>query len=348
MVKADQITNANPSNRKICIIDSGYYMGHEDLQDTSVTASPDKSTGNPYADAFGHGTHVAGTIAALANRVGVVGVNSGGVLNLHIVKVFGDDGIWAYSSSLIAALDECRQANANVVSMSLGGDMPSRVENNAFANAYAAGVLSVAAAGNGGDRRTSYPAGYESVVSVAASTATRSLRPSRNRTEMSNSPHRVLPCCLRYHSWTPTLSRPVISTYSGTWIENAARTPGVTAVLTDGGLCEATNSGWSGQVVLCERGSISFYDKVHNIESSGGVAAVIFNNVDGGFLGTLGDGNSSSIAAIGLSRADGLALKRVASGKTPPWSALLTNPQAGMRRGMGPRWRRHTYPAWQH
>ena len=122
MVQADQITNANPSNRKVCIIDSGYYMGHEDLQDTSVTASPDKNTGNPYTDAFGHGTHVAGTIAALANRVGVVGVNSGGVLNLHIVKVFGDDGIWAYSSNLIAALDECRRANANVVSMSLGGD----------------------------------------------------------------------------------------------------------------------------------------------------------------------------------------------------------------------------------
>jgi hypothetical protein len=52
--------------------------------------------------------------------------------------------------------------------MSLGGHRKSRTEDIAFTNAYNNGVLSIAAAGNGGNRRTSYPAGYASVVSVAA------------------------------------------------------------------------------------------------------------------------------------------------------------------------------------
>lgn len=51
------------------------------------------------------GTHVAGTIAALGgNGKGVVGVVGNGNLNLHIVRVFGDNGFWAWTSTLIAAV----------------------------------------------------------------------------------------------------------------------------------------------------------------------------------------------------------------------------------------------------
>ena len=60
------------SNRKICIIDSGFYTGHEDLQGVTV----DGDNGNlPWnQDGSGHGTHVAGTIAAMNNALGVIGV----------------------------------------------------------------------------------------------------------------------------------------------------------------------------------------------------------------------------------------------------------------------------------
>jgi hypothetical protein len=54
----------------------------------------------------------------------------------------------------------------------------------------------------------------------------------------------------------------------------------------------APHGAWAGKVVLCERGVISFYDKVINVQNSGGAAAVIYNNVPGGFLGTLGEGSS--------------------------------------------------------
>jgi serine protease len=76
-------------------------------------------------------------------------------------------------------------------------------------------------------------------------------------------------------------------------------------------LCDTTGS-YGGKVVLCERGVISFYDKVMNVQNSGGVAAVIYNNVAGGFSGTLGEGNSSTIPAISISREDGL----IVMGKT--------------------------------
>jgi serine protease len=169
MVQADQLADSGAATRKVCIIDSGYHHAHDDLQIAGVTASTDSATGDPFVDQHGHGTHVAGTIAAVGgNGLGVRGINPSQWLQLHIVKVFGQSGIWAYSSDLVAALGECRAAGAHVVSMSLGGGPSTVAEENAFADAWAAGVLSIAAAGNGGSNEVSYPAGYDSVVSVAA------------------------------------------------------------------------------------------------------------------------------------------------------------------------------------
>ncbi len=151
-VQADLVTYNAASGLTVCIIDSGYSLGHEDLQSANVTASPDPGTGDPFFDGSHHGTHVAGTIAALSNGVGVVGVVPGGDLNLHIVKVFGNSGTWAYSSTLVAALDKCEtEGGAEIVSMSLGGSFKSRTEQRAFDRAYTRGVLSIAAAGNDGN-----------------------------------------------------------------------------------------------------------------------------------------------------------------------------------------------------
>ncbi len=305
MVQADQLADADPSNRRVCIIDSGYYKGHEDLQDGSVTASPDSGTGDPFTDGSGHGTHVAGTIAAMGgNSAGVVGVNPGSKLNLHIVKVFGDSGTWAYSSDLASALTECRDAGSNVVSMSLGGGRPSSLEERAFNNAYSAGVLSIAAAGNAGDTTTSYPAGYGSVVSVAAIDHNKNVADFSQKNadvEIAAPGVAVLSTVPYIETNTATVDN---VTYQGGHIEFAARSTGVSGALVDGGRCAATGA-WTGKVVLCERGDISFFDKVMNVQNSGGVAAIIYNNVSGGFSGTLGEGNSSTVPAIALSQEDG-------------------------------------------
>ena len=172
MVQANQLADNMSGNRKVCIMDTGYTLNHPDLPSTGITGNDgygSNNTGNWYNDGNGHGTHVAGTIAAVGgNGQGVVGVNPSGQLGLHIVKVFNDQGRWAYGSDLIKAIEQCEAAGANVTSMSLGGSGSSTAERNAFQASYNRGVLHIAAAGNGGNSSLSYPASYDDVVSVAA------------------------------------------------------------------------------------------------------------------------------------------------------------------------------------
>ena len=166
-VEADIVSDTSAGNRTVCIIDSGYDIRHSDLSGNAVSGTNDSGTGQWSTPGGSHGTHVAGTIAAMTNGSGVVGVMPNGNVNLHIIKVFNEAG-WGYSSSLVAAVDKCVTAGANVVSMSLGGSGSSTTERNVFSNYYNQGVLSIAAAGNDGNTAHSYPASYDAVVSVAA------------------------------------------------------------------------------------------------------------------------------------------------------------------------------------
>lgn len=182
MVQAPQLSDAAAGEVLVCIIDSGYSGGHPDLpHGAQVQGSNDAGTGSWSSDENGHGTHVAGTIAAVGgNDLGVVGVLPNQSVPLQIVKVFGANG-WAYSSNLVGALNACKQGMSNrgftrmVINMSLGGSVPSKTEEQAFNQAYGQNVLSVAAAGNAGNTSKSYPASYGSVVSVAAIDANKQL-----------------------------------------------------------------------------------------------------------------------------------------------------------------------------
>ncbi|ABK39419.1 S8 family peptidase [Aeromonas hydrophila] len=182
MVQAPQLSDAAAGEVLVCIIDSGYSGGHPDLpHGAQVQGSNDAGTGSWSSDENGHGTHVAGTIAAVGgNDQGVVGVLPNQSVPLQIVKVFGANG-WAYSSNLVGALNACKQGMSNrgfthmVINMSLGGSVPSKTEEQAFNQAYGQNVLSVAAAGNAGNTSKSYPASYGSVVSVAAIDANKQL-----------------------------------------------------------------------------------------------------------------------------------------------------------------------------
>jgi serine protease len=319
MVQADkiQIDPAVAAAKKICIIDSGYYDGHEDLKDVGDGVSHADMTGSGTwnKDSCGHGSHVAGTISAIAsNNLGVVGANPG--VSLHIVKVFGDDVPdsgscgWTYASTLVSALNACVAKGANVVSMSLGGSLSSRTEDRAFSDAYSKNnILSIAAAGNGGNNRTSYPAGYSSVISVAAVDANETLASfsQRNKDVELAAPGVAV---LSTVPWNQTNSLSAgTSTWNGSWIEGAARTTGTVGTILDGGQCTSVDS-WNSAVVLCQRGTNSFAEKVANVKTGGGVAAVIYNNVASDpacdvFSGTLN--GTSTIPAIALSCADGSA-----------------------------------------
>ncbi|MGY3969467.1 S8 family peptidase [Aeromonas enteropelogenes] len=182
MVQAPELSDAAAGEVLVCIIDSGYSGNHPDLpHGAQVQGSNNAGTGSWSSDENGHGTHVAGTIAAVSgNDMGVVGVLPNQSVPLHIIKVFGANG-WAYTSNLVGALNACQQAMSSrgftrmVINMSLGGSVPSKTEERAFNQAYSQNVLSVAAAGNAGNTSKSYPASYSSVVSVAAIDANKQL-----------------------------------------------------------------------------------------------------------------------------------------------------------------------------
>lgn len=300
---------ANISDCYVCIIDSGYFKQHDDLQNVNVIAAP-QGTENVFEDGCGHGSHVAGTVAAMAgNGTGVVGVNGGSNLNLVISRVFGNDCKWAYASSLVKALDACKAkrpaGKQMVISMSLGGSLKSRTEDSAFTKAHNEGFLSIAAAGNDGNSRVSYPAGYAAVVSVAAVDANE----QKASFSQYNSDVELAAPGVSVLSTVPWIGSSITVDsvkYLGSHISNSGKTDGVSGPLVNGGRCTSTGS-WSGAVVLCERGDVSFKVKVDNVTNSGGKAAVIYNNVPGGFAGTCDDGTGTTCSGvgIGISQEDG-------------------------------------------
>lgn len=309
MVQADDLALQPASaNRTICIIDSGYNLGHEDLPANNVNGTNDPGTGNWYTDENHHGTHVAGTIAAVAgNNKGVVGVFGNQNVNLHIIKVFGADG-WAYSSSLVAAAQNCESAGANVISMSLGGTFSSKTEDRYFSGAFNRGVLSIAAAGNDGNTRKSYPASYASVVSVAAVDANKMVADFSQK----NDAVEVSGPGVGVKSTVPMGMGAEASVTVGTSGFDALSMEGspngdATGPLVDCGLGTSACPGGGGQVCLISRGDIAFADKVLACQNGGGVAAVVYNNEPGALSGTLGE-VATDIPSIGVSDTQGAAL----------------------------------------
>jgi len=161
---------------KICVLDSGVMASHEDFRQSKFDGYYGNEFVSPYwyEDNKGHGTHIAGTIAASDNTIGIVGIAP--KAETYIVRVFDDDRNFygfsdgtAYSTDLIAAATICKEWGADVINASLGGTSYNRVEEDFFKSLYHDhGILTVAASGNGGDDQNVYPAAYEGVLSVGA------------------------------------------------------------------------------------------------------------------------------------------------------------------------------------
>jgi len=328
MVQADQFPDMdlNAGNRKICIIDSGYDNTHEDLQHVRLTGEDDLGGAGEWdVDGTHHGTHVAGTIAAVNQAgLGVVGVLPNKKIHLHIIKVFGDDGAWAYSSTLAAAAKKCQAAGANVITMSLGGPIPNTTEKNTFTKLQQAGILSIAAAGNGGNMQTSYPAGYVPVMSVGAldeNMAWASFSQRNADVEIAGPGVAVLSTVPMGVGSDSDLTVGA-TTYAPGAMDGSPKTT-ASAPLADFGLGDAVDTSVAGKVCLIQRGNIAFSDKVLNCQNSGGVGAVVYNNIAGGFAGTL-SGVATTIPSVTASDTEGASMSGQL-GQTATITVMPTN-----------------------
>jgi serine protease len=152
----------------VAVIDTGVDAGHQDLAGQvlqGVSLVPGVPTS---ADDNGHGTHVAGIIAATTNNaVGIRGAAPG--VKILPIKALNSGGSGSYST-VATAINTAVTQGAKVINMSLGGTVPSTIFDAAVANANAHGVTVVAAAGNNGTTGSpaSYPAATQGVVGVGA------------------------------------------------------------------------------------------------------------------------------------------------------------------------------------
>ncbi len=156
---------------KVAVIDTGVDVDHPDLVGKVAAAHNSMATSpstTDVTDASGHGTHVAGIVAAVTgNGAGVAG--AGFDTSVLAVKAgdtggFSDDDI---AAGLIWAADN----GAAVINLSLGGPTTSPVLSNAVSYAQARGALVVAAAGNDGATQPSYPAALAEVIAVGSTDA---------------------------------------------------------------------------------------------------------------------------------------------------------------------------------
>jgi len=185
---------------KLAIIDTGEDVTHPELAKATVAlskcfitneAGTAQSTGNFVTDGFGHGTDVTGIAEASAdNDYGFVG--DAGNVSLMLYRVFptpddncaspdstaaqNDPQCGADDTDIISAIDNAVANGANVISMSLGGNVctspgvdPDTAEGAAIANAIANNVIVVAAAGNSGGEGVDAPACDAGVIAVGAS-----------------------------------------------------------------------------------------------------------------------------------------------------------------------------------
>lgn len=152
----------------VAVVDTGIDLHHPDLEKQIIASRTFVPGTTSAADDNGHGTHVAGVIAAESNNsVGIAGVAPG--CKLLAVKVLDAKGE-GNTSDIVAGLLYAADAGARIINLSLGGGSGSRALEEAIRYAHGKGSLVVAAMGNDGRNVQEYPAAYAGVLSVGATT----------------------------------------------------------------------------------------------------------------------------------------------------------------------------------
>lgn len=297
---------------KVAVIDTGIDEAHPAVASRFISAANFVGgSQSDYKDEVGHGTHVAGTVLADGVSGGLVGVAP--EASLYAAKVCGSLG--CSTVAIASGVNWAVEQGADVINMSLGGPFMTYGERAAYDAAEAAGVIIVAASGNSGTPKVSFPAAYTTTFAVGA------LNPDLTKADFSQ--------------WGPELDivAPGVDVMSavprgsgrasevevdfGSGMESLKSTSfqGAAATTLENGSFVYAGLGKStdfqgldleGKVALISRGEITFADKAKNAIDAGATGIVIFNNEPGLIQGALTqDGSELAIPVVMIEQTAG-------------------------------------------
>jgi subtilisin family serine protease len=339
---------ARPTTNQIvvAIIDTGVDYTHPDLAGNMWTNPGEipgngvDDDGNGYVDDYYgydfadnlpnptdsgfHGTHVAGTIAAIGNnQLGVIGVDyQARIMALRA----SSDGNTLPDSAIIEAIQYAtmmkgRGVNIVAINESFGGSGSNSTERAAMQAAGNAGIIFCVAAGNNtsdNDTTAVYPANYRltNMIVVAATDQNDALASfsdyGTNTVDLGAPGVNILSALPVALAGTIASVQQGSTTYAANELTYSGTTTGITATIYNCGLGNPSDfpTAVRNNIALIARGTLTFSNKVANAMIAGARAAVIYNNATGNFSGTLQISNNW-IPAISLSQADGLALQAI-------------------------------------
>ncbi|MFO0861167.1 MAG: S8 family serine peptidase [Phycisphaerales bacterium] len=291
---------------KVAVLDTGVDLGHPDLPTPLATAS--FVPGVTVDDFNQHGTHCSGTVLAIDNTEGVVGVAP--QASLIIGKVLNNGG-YGLDSWIASGIDWAVTQGADVISMSLGGDTTDQALQDACLNAFNAGVLVVASAGNDASSTPNYPASYPGVMSISAVDSSSQLASFSSFGPLVS----VTAPGVSVSSTTPTVSTTVNFSSATRSARNfdGSRGGSLTGQVVYCGF-GSTSADFpaevSGRIAHIRRGNnITFQVKAQNAVNAGAIGVIISNNTGGTaqFTGSLND--TFLVPVVSISQNDGNALQ---------------------------------------
>ncbi|MBX7231257.1 MAG: S8 family serine peptidase [Bdellovibrionales bacterium] len=326
-VKAEEAwTLTQGEQSRVAILDTGIDATHpalasrfekgRDFSSRFAFGGPhsgDAELNGDYSDKIGHGTHVAGTIAADGTCISGVAPKA----KLLMGKVCDEGGCG--TAAIISGIDWAIAEHVQVISMSLGGVLTTPSQQRAVLRAEQANVVVVAASGNDGVRRISYPAAYPSVIAVGAVAQENGTFKRANFSQYGQGLDIVAPGVDVVSTVPMGFGRvssvsmdfgdgkatPVKSTSFSGALQNSTPISGQLVFVGLGKPEDVKAVDLKGKFALVQRGEITFKDKVVNALGAGATGVVIFNHEEGLARGGLGEDGSISIPVAMIEKSVG-------------------------------------------